>query len=340
MADLSVSNFPNTVTVPANTDLFYISDDLGGGSFESKKITWASIIAAIPSGGDGIYGGSGALSAATTVTMGSNNLSFTGTGSVGVGITPSSARFHVRGIDNISTVARFQNNAGYNILQIDGDSHVFMDVPGDFGRFGVNTNNPRYAIDVNLKGDSATLLNSVSGQSVVSIQNKNSTVNNWSVMQFRPSNGNTNAEIAVRNRSSDQGDIWMVPSFSSGTFNVGKPDTGPIFTASLAGTDFIKCYRVFATSSTATFSDGDLTPSVDSGNNFKTSNTGSTLITNFDNGIDGQTLVIVFGDANTTIQDSTNIQLQGGANFTAAANNTLVLYNDGTAWFELTRSIN
>jgi hypothetical protein len=82
MADLSVSNFPNEVTTPANTDLLYISDDLGGGSFESKRITWANVVAAIGGGGDGngIYDGSGSLSGATTVTMGVNSITWSGSG--------------------------------------------------------------------------------------------------------------------------------------------------------------------------------------------------------------------------------------------------------------------
>lgn len=102
MPNLSVSDFPNSVTAPVATDLFYISDDLGGGNFESKKITWADILAAIP---NGIYDGSGSLSGATTVTMGGNNLIFNG-GNIGVDVTPTS-KFDLRG-SGVGTAVNFR----------------------------------------------------------------------------------------------------------------------------------------------------------------------------------------------------------------------------------------
>ncbi len=87
-----------------------------------------------------------------------------------------------------------------------------------------------------------------------------------------------------------------------------------------------------------TFADGDPTPDVSDGNHFKTSNTLSTTITDFDGGAPGQEITIVFGDANTTVSDSGNIKLSGA--FTSTADDTLKLLYDGTYWYETSRSVN
>ena len=76
-----------------------------------------------------------------------------------------------------------------------------------------------------------------------------------------------------------------------------------------------------------TFSDGDTTPSVSSGNKFRTSNTGATSITTFDDGTNGQTVRVLVQDANTTFVHSASFNL-GGANIVAAANDHLWIGND------------
>jgi hypothetical protein len=82
------------------------------------------------------------------------------------------------------------------------------------------------------------------------------------------------------------------------------------------------------------------TPSVSNGatngQTFKTANTGgATTVTNFTNGKDGQRITIVAGDANTTLQQGTNIKLKGGANRTLALDETIELVLDGSAWREV-----
>jgi hypothetical protein len=87
-----------------------------------------------------------------------------------------------------------------------------------------------------------------------------------------------------------------------------------------------------------TFADADTTPSVSTSNVFKEANTGSTTITNFDDGSAGQMITIIFTTANTTLSDSGNLKLAGG--LTGSADDTITLVYDGTNWFEVSRSVN
>lgn len=86
------------------------------------------------------------------------------------------------------------------------------------------------------------------------------------------------------------------------------------------------------------FASGDTTPSVREGTNFKTNNASATTITSFDDGREGQRIVLIFQDANTTVAETGNIKLS--AAFTSTADDTMELIFDGTNWFELTRSVN
>ncbi len=87
-----------------------------------------------------------------------------------------------------------------------------------------------------------------------------------------------------------------------------------------------------------TFGIGDTTPSVADGETFKTVNTGATSITTFDDGKDGQEILIVFTDVNTTISEAANIKLS--AAFTSTADDVMRLIFDGTSWYEVSRSVN
>ena len=87
-----------------------------------------------------------------------------------------------------------------------------------------------------------------------------------------------------------------------------------------------------------TFADADATPSVRSGYLFKTANTGATTITDFDDGLEGQEILISFNDANTTITDGGNIALSGA--FTSTTNDIMRLVKIGSTWQEQNRSVN
>jgi len=79
------------------------------------------------------------------------------------------------------------------------------------------------------------------------------------------------------------------------------------------------------------------TPSVAGVSYLDIANASATSITNFTGAVEGQMLLMVFRDANTTITRN-NAYLAGSANFTSANNATLLLVSDGTAWYEVCRS--
>lgn len=69
-------------------------------------------------------------------------------------------------------------------------------------------------------------------------------------------------------------------------------------------------------------------------------NGGTVTITNFDDGYERQEISMLFTDGNTTVQDSVNVQLTGGSNFTGTANDILTLVKVGSVWYEKARSAN
>ena len=87
-----------------------------------------------------------------------------------------------------------------------------------------------------------------------------------------------------------------------------------------------------------TFTSADATPSVKGGSIFKTA--GTTAITDFDDGVIGQTIRIL-ATASITITDGAPIILNGNANYTMTDTDTLTLtmFND-QVWSEVARSVN
>ena len=92
-----------------------------------------------------------------------------------------------------------------------------------------------------------------------------------------------------------------------------------------------------------TFADGDATPDISGGSRFKTANTGATVITDFDNpDANGQTIIVLFTDGNTTIQDlsnGSNVRLEGSVDFDSAAYDMMEFEYDGADWVEKSRNL-
>lgn len=84
---------------------------------------------------------------------------------------------------------------------------------------------------------------------------------------------------------------------------------------------------------------GDTTPSVMLSYGLDISNSAATTITAFDDGVEGQLIVLNFNDANTTV-DRTTCVLAGGANFVSTQWDTLTLIKRGPYWWEVARSVN
>ena len=106
----------------------------------------------------------------------------------------------------------------------------------------------------------------------------------------------------------------------------------------IANYDGVSTAEKFLNTNTVSFSDGDTTPSVNTGNIFLTTNTGATTVTDFEDGTDTQKLSINFGDVNTTIQHGANIVLQGAADFTGQAGDSVSFVHVNGQWREVGRS--
>lgn len=140
--------------------------------------------------------------------------------------------------------------------------------------------------------------------------------------------------VAIRVRETDTG---TDPNIISGTISpvvsIGTYlQTEGVFNSEL---------RLFNTSlllSRGNIADGDTTPSVAKHNILLTANTQPTTITDFDSGVDGQFIIVTFGDANTTLTDGGNLLLAG--EFTPDANDTITLLKVASGWRELCRSVN
>lgn len=86
-------------------------------------------------------------------------------------------------------------------------------------------------------------------------------------------------------------------------------------------------------SSWQAIADQDATPSVAGGKNFKTNNTVSTTITNFDDGEIGQEIVVHFQDVNTTVDFTASTLVgNGGADWSPAVNDHMRCVRTADKW--------
>jgi hypothetical protein len=102
--------------------------------------------------------------------------------------------------------------------------------------------------------------------------------------------------------------------------------------------------RLNASATTITpwlYNTGDTTPAVPGLSFLMIANTSPITITNLDEGVAGQEVTLKFNDANTILQNNTNLRLAGATDFISTFNDTLTLINvDGSVWYEKCRSIN
>ncbi len=101
-------------------------------------------------------------------------------------------------------------------------------------------------------------------------------------------------------------------------------------------------YRLLPYGKIRTFTAGITQPSVSVGNEFRTSNTATTILKYFKNAVTGQVIAISFADSKTWVQSSTaQIRLQGGLDFKASLYDALTLrYERSGIWVEKSRSLN
>jgi hypothetical protein len=81
------------------------------------------------------------------------------------------------------------------------------------------------------------------------------------------------------------------------------------------------------------FTNGDTTPSVDQYVSFRADNSAPTTITNFDNGVSGQTIYVRCVDSNTTIEhNSVTIRLPNASNMKLVSGFTYAFHNTDGIW--------
>jgi hypothetical protein len=86
----------------------------------------------------------------------------------------------------------------------------------------------------------------------------------------------------------------------------------------------------------STADNADTSPSVTGVVGLKTANAGATLITFFDDGYEGQLIVVIAGDANTTIQHDTGlVMLTTQANVKLMNGEALMFILEGGVWHEV-----
>jgi hypothetical protein len=90
----------------------------------------------------------------------------------------------------------------------------------------------------------------------------------------------------------------------------------------------------------ADYTAGDTTPSVRNRDSLHITNAGATIITNLDDGVEGQVVTLTFADSNTDINRD-NCALSGGTDFTTiTALDSITLIKRGSQWIEVCRSVN
>ena len=86
--------------------------------------------------------------------------------------------------------------------------------------------------------------------------------------------------------------------------------------------------------------ESDTTPSVATKSLLYTNNTTATVITNFDDGQEGQLLTLIMLDSNTTINPNASIAIAGTGSFTASnTGSTISFINHNGIWYETGKGV-
>ena len=156
-----------------------------------------------------------------------------------------------------------------------------------------------------------------------------------SLTELTAGNVAANDELGIWDVTASQYKKVLVSSLNGGIMTgAGTVATGGFTLAVPAtGTAVLRNNGLFVR---GTYTAGDTTPSVANCNCLYIANSGATTINDLDDGYDGQMVVLVFADANTTIARFG--YLANSANFTSANHAVLVLVRIGSTWYEVART--
>jgi hypothetical protein len=147
---------------------------------------------------------------------------------------------------------------------------------------------------------------------------------------LRPKQIQSNATTGVLQVAGPTAGATRVMTTPDANFTVARTDAAQTFTG-------IQTLGVAVKA--GTYTAGATTPSVTGVSFLSIANSSATSITNFTGGVEGQILVLLFQDSNTTITRD-NAYLSGGVNFTSTASDTLTLIYSSPYWYEVARSVN
>lgn len=242
-----------------------------------------------------------------------------------------------------------QGTTGAGLLDLRGDSGASTGVRiSDDGNVLIGTTtaatgNPRFdlvggAAGTFVLGDSAT--DTANKQGSISVRHKSNAEENVSIMTFgafTASNilkigggfGTLNALTSI--------EFYTAANTTTTTGTLAADITGVGATSTLRTVGNLKCDAVFRQATVTTLAD-DATPTVAASNLFITG--GATTITDFDDGVVGQTIQILAAHS-VKITDGGPIILAGGADYDMTDSDTLTLtmFND-QVWNETSRSVN
>jgi hypothetical protein len=145
---------------------------------------------------------------------------------------------------------------------------------------------------------------------------------------FLIANGNSFAgSYTYYKHSSGYGQFWLLKSYAG----IGTP----AIEGDISVRDILQYGRTYLPSGAIAFANGDTTPDISAGNFFVCSNTGSTTITNFDNGGEGQEITILFTNANTIITATAGNIVLDDSPWTSASGATRKFILRSNIWYKV-----
>lgn len=128
---IKVSALTSTVVDIQLTDLLYVAEDIGGGSYQSSKLPYQNLLDNLDTDinfPDNIYTGDNSLSGNREVSLGSFNLGFTGTGNLGIGVTGIGATDKLHVVGNSRSTGLKINTASFShantVAELAGNTKV------------------------------------------------------------------------------------------------------------------------------------------------------------------------------------------------------------------------
>ena len=297
---------------------------------------------AIASGATGVVVREGKLLGQTSLTVGANVYVSATAG--GITQTPVTAYPQILGYADTTTsyIINVQSYPVVDLGAVSATTGDFSGAVGVDGNFDVGTTEFTVAAATgNMVCSGTARIAGAVTHTTTTEMTGNVTVNTNKVV-ITAANGNT----AIAGTLSAVGDFavntnkFNVTASSGNTTVAGTLGvSGATTTIALTANGDTTITSALIVSTVIELTDTDATPTVVNANNFITS--GTTAITDFDDGVVGQKIHILAADSITITHDGSKLILNGAGNYTMTVTDTLTLFmfND-QVWSEIARSVN